>query len=203
MCSTGICRHYTMYLPPNKHQFGGKPARIRRQNSSVHRRGNGDSIVEGSGFRTSPSCVCPAGRLPRRQRISAADSICVATEHWALWETARREGRGGVWRRERRSSQGPGVRTEVASPSEVGRGVRVEAYGEGRDEDCGSAKPRQGEALCAERQGAAISREVTRQSRAARIGDGLAESCLKSRPGPSDEPAPPTRHRQGAKRGHD
>ena len=85
----------------------------------------------------------------------------------------------------------------------VGRGERGEAYGEGRDEDCGSAKPRQGEALCAERQGAAISREVTRQSRAARIGDGLAESCLSLDRGRSPRPERSDRHDQGAKRGHD
>ena len=59
------------------------------------------------------------------------------------------------------------------------RGARVKKHGGGRDGDCGSAKPRQGALLCEERNAAASSREATRQSRAARIGDGLAGSSLR------------------------
>ena len=52
----------------------------------------------------------------------------------------------------------------------VGRGVRDEAYGEGRRARRGSRYARQGEALCAERNEAAISREVRRKTGASKSG---------------------------------
>ena len=91
----------------------------------------------------------------------------------------------------------------MRSLSEVGRGERAEAHGEGRRARRGSRYARQGAVLCKETNEAAISRVVRRRSRVPRIGDAERGSVGNVDRGRAPRPERATDTARVAIRGHD